>query len=507
MAVSQLKIGIILNYVIIGLNALVGLFYTPYMLQELGQTEYGLYSLVASIIAYLTILDFGFGSAIVRFTSKFRAENKNEKQYQMYGMFFLLYCLIGIIAFSIGLSLYFNIDVLFDATMTFEELAKARILLLILLINLLVTFPMSIYSSIIIGYEEFLFQKAIQILRISMSTIVMIVILKIGYKAVGLVIVQSIFNILALTANAIYAKKKLKIKIIFSHIDKFLLTEIALYSFWIFLDSVTGQFYWNSGQWILGIYSGTVMIAIFSLALQLKSMYYLFSSAISSVFLPKITRMVALHASSEELSSLFIKTGRIQYIIISFILTCFVIFGQSFIALWVGKDYEQAYYIVLLIFFATAIPLIQNLAASILMAQNKMKKRSLIVFLASMISVLLAFPFAKKWGAIGCSIPIFISVVITYGPILNLLYKNGIGLDVKKFWIEIAKMSIIPFLYMLIGSYLIRHIVFTSFFIWGISVLLFTMIYAPIFYIFSMNEYEKDLVKSAFRKVIYLNRR
>ncbi len=74
MAINQLKAGAALNYVIIALNTLTGLLYTPYMLRCLGQNEYGLYSLVSSVIAYLTILDFGFGNAIIRYTAKFRAE-------------------------------------------------------------------------------------------------------------------------------------------------------------------------------------------------------------------------------------------------------------------------------------------------------------------------------------------------------------------------------------------------------------------------------------------------
>lgn len=57
---NQLKGGAALSYVSIVLNMMVGLMYTPYMLRMLGQSEYGLYSLAASIIAYLTVLDFGF---------------------------------------------------------------------------------------------------------------------------------------------------------------------------------------------------------------------------------------------------------------------------------------------------------------------------------------------------------------------------------------------------------------------------------------------------------------
>ena len=63
---SQLKIGALLSYVVLALQNLVGLVYTPFMLRMLGKSEYGLYSIAASIVAYLTILDLGFGNAIVR---------------------------------------------------------------------------------------------------------------------------------------------------------------------------------------------------------------------------------------------------------------------------------------------------------------------------------------------------------------------------------------------------------------------------------------------------------
>ena len=87
---SQLKAGAVLNYVVIILNIGVGLLYTPYMLRMLGQNEYGLYSLVASVISYLTILDLGLGNAVVRYTAKFRTEGKQQEQYEMFGMFLLL---------------------------------------------------------------------------------------------------------------------------------------------------------------------------------------------------------------------------------------------------------------------------------------------------------------------------------------------------------------------------------------------------------------------------------
>ena len=92
MAINQLKAGAFLSYISIILNNIIGLLYMPFMLRMMGQNEYGLYSLVASVVAYLTVLDLGFANAIVRYTAKFRSEHKINEQYEMFGMFFILYC-------------------------------------------------------------------------------------------------------------------------------------------------------------------------------------------------------------------------------------------------------------------------------------------------------------------------------------------------------------------------------------------------------------------------------
>ena len=77
---NERRIGATLSYIILGLDLLIGLIYTPILTKMLGQAEYGLYSLVASVISYLTVLDFGFGSAIVVYTARYRANNDKEKE-------------------------------------------------------------------------------------------------------------------------------------------------------------------------------------------------------------------------------------------------------------------------------------------------------------------------------------------------------------------------------------------------------------------------------------------
>ena len=109
---SQVKIGAILSYVVIALNMLIGVAYTPILTSSLGQSEYGLYSIVSSVISYLTILDFGFGNAIIIYTAKYKAKNEKENEQKLHGMFFIIYTIIGVIAALVGVFLTLNVNFL-----------------------------------------------------------------------------------------------------------------------------------------------------------------------------------------------------------------------------------------------------------------------------------------------------------------------------------------------------------------------------------------------------------
>ena len=70
---------------------LVGITYTPFLIRMLGQSEYGLYSIVYSVISYLTVMDMGFGNAIVIYTARYINQGNKEKQDKLHGMFMVIY--------------------------------------------------------------------------------------------------------------------------------------------------------------------------------------------------------------------------------------------------------------------------------------------------------------------------------------------------------------------------------------------------------------------------------
>lgn len=496
MAINQLKAGAVLSYVVLGLSNLVALLYTPYMLRMLGQSEYGLYSLVASVIAYLTIFDFGFGNAIVRYTAKFRAEGKKDEQYSMFGMFLIFYSIIGLLTFIIGLSIYFNIESIFDSGMSASEISKAKIMFLIMLFNLAFTFPMSIFGAIINAYEQFIFQKIVSIARILLNTIVMIIVLEIGYKAIGLVVITTIFNFVSLLINYFYCINYIKIKIVFRKFDWTFLREVGIYSFFIFLNIIMDRVYWSTGQFILGAVSGTVAVAVFSVAISIQNMYMSFSTAISGVFLPHVTSITTKTGTEKEISELFIKTGRLQYIVMAFILTGFIVFGKKFIVLWAGIEYVESYYIALVFLIPSTISLIQNLGIIILQARNQMKFRSILYIIISILSLIIQIPLARHYGAIGVAIGVSIGIILGQIISMNIYYQKKQHIDIKQFWIEISKMSVPSVILGTIAFFVMSMQVDTSIIGLMLEITIFSIIYIPTVWFFSINSSEKQMITS-----------
>lgn len=493
---NQLKVGAALNYVSICLNMVVGLLYTPYMLRMLGQSEYGLYSLAASIIAYLTVLDLGFGNAIVRYTAKFRAEGKQREQEEMFGMFFILYIGIGVIAMIAGSVLSLNVENMFSRAMTESEVHRTRIMLWLMTFNLAFTFPMSIWGSIMSAYERFVFQRIVSIIRSVLNPVVMILLLVVGYKAIAMVVVTTIFNVATLLVNWWYCKYKLTIKVRFAKFKWAFLKEVSIYSFWIFLNAIMDRIYWSTGQFVLGIYKGSVAIAVYAVAIQLESMYMMFSTAISSVFLPKVTSMVTKGSSDEEISDLFIRTGRIQYIVMAYILSAFVVFGKQFIILWAGDDYTDAYYLTLMFFVPLTVPLIQNLGILILQARNQMKFRSMLYIVIALCSLGLSIYLAQIYGGYGCAFATGMALLIGQGLIMNIYYQKKQRINITGFWLEILKMSIVPAVFIVVGLYALNHFEPSNMTVLDFAkyLILYTVLYIPLFLIFSINKEEKDLL-------------
>lgn len=500
--VNQLKAGAILSYVSIFITILIALLYTPIMIRLLGQSEYGLYSLIGSLAGYLSIMDLGLGNAIVRYTARNRALGDKNTESRLNGMFLVLYSLIGLLTVIIGVLLYSNIESLFGNSLNYIELEKAKLMVILLIINFSISFPLGIFGSIMQAYEKFIFVKLVSIIRSLIIPVFTLPLLFFGYSSVSMVVVSTIINISCLLINVFYCFKYLKIEFYFGKFNFKMVKEVLGYSFFIFLNVIVDKLYWSTDQVILGMVSGTALVAIYAVAMQFITLYMMFSTSVSGVFLPRITMMVANEANNEELTEYMIKIGRIQYAIMALILSGFILFGQVFINFWAGENYSNAFYIVLLVMIPLTIPLIQNIGISILQAKDLHSFRSIVYIIIAILNILISIPLAKTYGAIGCAIATGVTLIIGNVLIMNIYYHRKIGLNIPLFWKNIAFMSI-PILLSLVFGYAINYLIPQNGVIFLVSkIILFSIIYLTLMLLIGFNRYEKDLFYSLIKQMI-----
>lgn len=502
--INQRKAGAILSYFNIVTQMAVALIYTPIMLRFLGQSEYGLYSMIGSFVAYLSILDMGLGNTIVRYTAKNRAVGDADSEAKLNGLFLLVYFIIGILTSLIGWGFYLNLENIFGDQLSADEMVRAKYMMIMLVANIAVSFPLSIFASIMQAYERFIFLRIINIARVVIQPLIILPLLMLGYGSVMMVAVSVAVNIACLLTNVYYCYDKLHISFKRGNFEKEFLMEIIGYSFFIFLNAIMDKVYWGSGQFVLGIMSGTVQVAIYAVAMQFMMIYMSISTAVSSVFLPKVTMMVAEKVHIEEFSELMIRIGRIQFLIVGFILAMFIVIGKNFIVLWVGSDYLEVYPIVVLLMSAVSIALIQNIGITLLLAMNLNKWRTIVYTICALISIICSFPMAKYFSGMGCAVCTSMALLISTGLLMNWYYRKKIKLDIAGFWksiVSVGKFTVIFIgLSMMIQVYMFDAV---SWEIFIIQCVMYSIIYVIIMYFFAMNDYEKKLLMSIIDKVRY----
>lgn len=494
MKINQLKAGSLLSYASMVLGYIISLVYTPLMLRLLGQSEYGLYNLVMSVVSYLGLLNFGLGSAYVRFYLRYKVKEEKKEIENLNGMFLIMYSIIGLIAVAAGLVLANNVELVFGNELSNQELETARTLLFILSVNLAITFPNIVFNSYITANEQFIFQKIMEGIRIILNPLIILPALLLGYGSIGMALATTIVSTILELSNIFFSRKKLKMRFNFKGFNKKLLKEIVIFSWFIFLTLIVREINWNVDKYILGRVSGTIAVAIYGLAAQLRIYYNSLSTAIYQVFIPRVNRIVSKGNSDEELTDLFIKVGRIQFLILSLITSGFIFFGKPFLNMWAGSEYSQSYYVALLMFLPLLIPSIQNVGVEIQKAKNMHQFRSYTYFAIAIFNVMLTIPLAQRWGSIGAASSTTISLLIGHGLLMNWYYHKKIGLDIILFWKKIGEFTIAFIPPIITGILLMNFVDLYSVSYFTLSGIVYVSVFTISFWIMGLNDFEKNLI-------------
>ncbi|TAN12528.1 MAG: polysaccharide biosynthesis protein [Chitinophagaceae bacterium] len=499
MSNSQIKKGALISYVGIIFNIIAGLLYTPWMVKEIGMSDYGLYALAISFLTYF-VMDFGLSDAIARFVAKYRVENNQQKINQILGLASKIYIYIDLFILIVLVVVFFFIQNIFTQ-LNNVEIEKFKVIYIIIGLFSLISFPFSSLDGLLIAYERFAFLKFCNLLNKVLTILLMVAALLMGYKLYALVFINAIVAIAIICAKLFFLRKNTKTNVDFKFKSWDLAKEIFGFSAWATVIGVAQRFLINFAPTLLAIYAGTTAIAIFSIGRIMEGYVWTFADALNGLFLPKVTVLSEESKDRKKITELMTRVGRIQLFLVGLLVVGIVVFGKEFITLWMGKDFKNSYWVAVLLILPGVIPITQNVASILMYVENKLKYTGWVYASSSAASILVSLFLIPHFGAVGSAIAICIGLTLFQLVAMNIVYHKVMKIDILYF-LKGSFLKMLPSfgVILFIGVIINYFIPAPSFIIFFGKAFILGVVYLIIMWLFSLNKNEKDLFLSFVNK-------
>lgn len=463
--------GAILGYATVIAKNLVNLLYVPLLLHFLGQGDYGVFQMTNSVVFALTLLSAGFYGSYVRFYMQEKAHGTPEGIRRLNGMFLLVYVAVIALCLVGGMVLTLNVDALFSNGLTSSELVLARELMVIMTISVAVQLFSNPFNSYIVAKEQFIYQQTRQLVTTLVTPILAVLLLWLGMGAVGVALATLTISTILLLMNIVYAMRKLGMRFKFTGLQWSLFKAVAIFSFWIFLNQIFDLVNNNVPNFLLGAMASSTVVATFSIAVQIRNIFFAMSTTMSNVFVPMINKIVAEHDDNTVLTRLMTRVGRYQMVLFWFLYGGFIVVGQYFVQIWAGKANMDAYWLSVIMVLPVMIPLTQNTGIEIQRAKNRHKARSIVYVFTALLDIVLSVALIPICGYWATAIGYVASIALGTGLFMNWYYQKRIGLDMVYFWRKMAPTLLMSFAIIaacLFGTYLIPVNSIIMFLVWGV---------------------------------------
>ena len=503
MPCNQRRAGAALSYVSLVVNAVVSFVYVPILLGSLTQAEYGVYELIGSVIAYLSVMDMGLSTTLSRFYARSQVAEKPWQTQNLLAMAAVVYGVITVLAVVASLVLNALVDPVFGGSFTSGEIELAHQMMGLVALNCAVVLPGNWFLAVITANERFVFARVLAITKYVVQVLVVVLVLQWHAGAFGVLAVQVAANAAAVAGYAWYCARRLRVRPRLWRWDWALFRSLFGFSFFVLLNMVFDQVFWKTGQVILGAVCGAGAVAVYGVACKVvTSAYMQVSTGVTGVFLPKLTSIAARTEGMAEINELFGRIGHIQAILVWGVCAAFAALGSAFIELWAGADFAEAYPATLVLMVGLSVALVQNLGISVLQAKNRMGFRAGVYTALAVLDVAVSIPVSARFGVMGCAAVAAVLLFVGTGPVMNAYYARAIGIDVAGFW-----KSVLPVLLPAAAAGLAAAGVMALLPggpTWGglaLGALVFVAVYGAALWFGGFNDYEKGLVRGVVRRM------
>ncbi|SEL39169.1 Membrane protein involved in the export of O-antigen and teichoic acid [Colwellia chukchiensis] len=494
------RAGVALSYCAIVIRNIAALLLIPFIINHLGVSHYGIYSLVSALAGYLIVLEFGLANTTIRFLAIYKAEQDKAKEAAFISSIMLIYTVLAILVFFIGMALWWQLPAIFSGSLSANENQLLQSAFLILLVNVVITLMSNALTGIISSNQRFRFQKSTEIIVFIVRCLSIVVGLEMGFGVLAIVIIDTTTNFLHSLIRFIYIRRNIDIRFKATLLDWLTLKEVFVYTSFIALNVLVNQINWRVDNLIIGTLTNSTMLGIFNIGNQLVFSFIAFASVIVNIFTTKIMQMVQQGASNKVLMAQLCTIARYQMIVLGYILLIFAFFGELFIYLFVGPAFLAAYWVALIAMVPFILVLAQSSINAVLQALNLHKVRSLLLLATAIVNVILSVYLVQKFGMLGAVWATALALLVGELLLVNIYLYRVVKLNILHLYYAILRYSVPVLLLVALFALTISPYISTTWDGLVVACLLTAMLYLPLSYFIILTANERQQLKSLIRR-------
>jgi O-antigen/teichoic acid export membrane protein len=418
----------------LGLNILVGISLSPYILHHLGDEAFGLWVLIFSITGYYGLFDLGIRSSIVRYVAKHSAKDETDEMNRLINTALFTYSGIGTVAILITVTLSFHAASIFRIPGNSVHLA--RWLLLMVGSAVALGFPLGIFGGILEGLQRFYVLNFTSMSSTVVRALLIVTALRHGRGLLTVALITVSLPLLTALVNATVVLRILPLRFSFRYLNRESLRRIASYSSTTLVIIVAGRLRFKTDAMVIGTFVSSAAITYFTIGSRLVDYAGEVVSSLAQVFVPMSSQSDAT-GDLAGLRKIFVAGNRACALIIFPMAAILIILGKSVIEAWVGARYVATSYPVLLVLvIPSTLMLAQSASGRILFGMAKHKTLAVVTLMEGSANLFLSILLVRRFGilgdAVGTAIPLACTTLFFLPRHLCRVLKLHIGLYLRE---------------------------------------------------------------------------
>ncbi|HET7694297.1 MAG TPA: flippase [Vicinamibacterales bacterium] len=407
------------RYLFVVVEMAIGLLTLPFNLHHLGAEAYGLWMLTAGITVHFSILDLGYGGAMVKFVAQYRSQRDARGLNEIASTIFVLFSALGLLVYALVVGLAFNLDQFFNITPAQAETGKW--ILLIVGLNAAVNFGFSTFGGICAGFQRYDINNVVAIASSAVVAAVNVAVVLMGY---GLIPLVAATTAVRLATYLIYWRNAYKVFPLL-HVRPSLfrrarVREVTGFSIYASMIDWANKLNYKLDEVVIGVFLGAAPVAIWAVADRIISATQRLTNQSNTVLFPLIVDS-DVSQQTRRLQTVLIEGTRLSLATVTPIAIVLIVLAEPIVRGWVGPAMLAAAPVVQVLALAVAFRVGNATSTTLLKGSGQVRYLAFVNLGTAVANVAMSAALIRRFGlvgvAIGTLVPILFSAVFLTFPV------------------------------------------------------------------------------------------